>query len=1353
MEDAGIIAALLAFLDTLPAGFGCGPREQLAVRELVLRLIAGGEKRADPAQWKTLIGPLVCGDPDQQREFYDRFDEWIASRTVSPPPPPPPPESPRRWIALAAATLLVCGLFGGGAWYKSRNRPKTVAVVQPLSSEPATPPVPTNQLQGTVRAPDGHPLGNATVWIPFGIETPQYPKVATDARGSFTITLTSAPADNVPGTLSLRDKPLVLRYGGVVTSVSFSPDGSRLATDTVKGAVIRDTITGKEIVTTGEHSDSVWSVSFSPDGQRLATGSEDKTAKIWDAAIGKELLTFRGHSGSIEAVAFSPDGRTLATASEDSTAKTWDAATGKEIRTFQGHSGPVRAVAFSPDGRTLATAGTDKTAKIWDAATGKEILTLRGHLGAIRAVAFSPAGRTLATASFDNTAKIWDAATGKEMLTLQGHSDNLYSVAFSPDGRNVATASADKTAKIWNAATGKDVLTLRGHTNVVRAVAFSSDGRRFATASTDDTVRLWSLSATPPASSAAVPPAGLTLLITHADYEPAYVENAAPGVFSAIKLGPLKAAQRVLTFAPNPPRPPRRFPRSVSFALALLPLSLAFLLFRRQRKRDQQRKAFLDQWETHLDLEPVRVHTRSEEDDLFQGVEVATLARELRRRRPEPTSQLAVESTVRATAARAGLFTPVRRQRFGAREYLVLLESKGGRDQQAHLWTCLLDRLAAQEVWLDRYSFSGDPRVCEVSHAHRGWVRLEEIAALHPRHELWIVSTAQRFFEPTSRQPAPWVPALARWPERAVLSLAGGSAEDREQLAALGFTMAGASVAGLAELNNDAAHPPGQGPPASYPLLLDADESRWLQGQAPAGESGARELRSLDRQLRAWLGGNGYRCLLACAVYPGLAWNLTLHLALALIPAEEREQTLARLVRLPWFRHGRMPQWLRAFFTEKLDPDEASRVLALLRDFLERKSRPDAGLAPGLEFARREIAADLRAQHKPPTRDYVFLSFLLHRKPRLRDLEAPAWLRRLFFPQGLPVLRLRRELWLALGLLVGGFVYWGAERLAWPPPPKVAPEWRETDRPAVRAAEPVNQLSARALEIAAARLGQPADAAFASLVFDQAVAFANPRGVAQAGPAQPGAIFTPSSAGAAPALVEQVAEGGLIVFESLKGKLSRIFRPASEMAGTFSEIPEALRPAPTVFRRPGDILLELPRLAAWTRDSGDPALGPGCNPPNPKEDGFGTTLTPSGTGLLFGSASNTADCCKCVRRGTTIRLPAPVTNKGLLLQGSFTATRGARDPYSVGSVRVDLLSKKALVGSVTLVAEHRENNNCFGLPSKEVILKSGAPFSISLQSMSILDWREIDEITIYLQGYACISGTNAVTLSNLTLSH
>jgi hypothetical protein len=182
---------------------------------------------------------------------------------------------------------------------------------------------------------------------------------------------------------------------------------------------------------------------------------------------------------------------------------------------------------------------------------------------------------------------------------------------------------------------------------------------------------------------------GVNFLVTHPDYEPAYIEHASRSL--TIRLGPLKATQRVLVRMPNAPSPQRRYPRWVSFVLALVPLSAALAAFWWQRKRDRERKAFLEQWETHLDFEPIRVHTRSEEEDLFQAAEVATLARELRRRRPEPTSQLAVESTVCKTVERGGIFTPVRRQRQGSREYLVLLESKGGRDQQASFWNCLLE--------------------------------------------------------------------------------------------------------------------------------------------------------------------------------------------------------------------------------------------------------------------------------------------------------------------------------------------------------------------------------------------------------------------------------------------------------------------------------------------------------------------------------------------------------------------------------------------------------------------------------------------------------------------------------------
>jgi WD40 repeat protein len=71
------------------------------------------------------------------------------------------------------------------------------------------------------------------------------------------------------------------------------------------------------------HANGVRSISFSPDGKRLATGSEDRLVKIWDADTHQELITFKGHSDHVYSVAFSPDGRTLATGSRDKTAQIW----------------------------------------------------------------------------------------------------------------------------------------------------------------------------------------------------------------------------------------------------------------------------------------------------------------------------------------------------------------------------------------------------------------------------------------------------------------------------------------------------------------------------------------------------------------------------------------------------------------------------------------------------------------------------------------------------------------------------------------------------------------------------------------------------------------------------------------------------------------------------------------------------------------------------------------------------------------------------------------------------------------------------------------------------------------------
>ena len=149
----------------------------------------------------------------------------------------------------------------------------------------------------------------------------------------------------------------------------------------------------------------------------------------------------RGIRARSVSVSWSPDGKRLATGSEDGTAKVWDAAGGRELLTLKGHTGQVWSVSWSPDGTRLATGSEDGTAKVWDAAGGRELLTLKGHTGRVRSVSWSPDGTRLATGSADGTAKVWDAAGGRELLTLKGHTGRVRSVSWSPDGTRLATGS------------------------------------------------------------------------------------------------------------------------------------------------------------------------------------------------------------------------------------------------------------------------------------------------------------------------------------------------------------------------------------------------------------------------------------------------------------------------------------------------------------------------------------------------------------------------------------------------------------------------------------------------------------------------------------------------------------------------------------------------------------------------------------------------------------------------------------------------------------------------------------------------------------------------------------------------
>ena len=286
-------------------------------------------------------------------------------------------------------------------------------------------------------------------------------------------------------------------HTGDVNSVSFSPDGTTLASGSSDGKVkLWDVATGTNIATLHGHWTPVTSVSFSPDGTTLASAADydvffgDGEVKLWDVATRENIATLEGYATS---VSFSSDGTTLASGSDD--VKLWDVATRENIATLEGYA---TSVSFSPDGTLLASGSSGGKVKLWDVATRENIATLEGHTSYVRFVSFSPDGTTLASCGrglrFDEV-KLWDVATRENIATLSEDWDDIRSVAFSPDSKLIASGG-DKlfgkgAVKLWDVTTQEYIIAFE--VNDITSVAFSPDGTLLASGSTKGKVKLWNI--------------------------------------------------------------------------------------------------------------------------------------------------------------------------------------------------------------------------------------------------------------------------------------------------------------------------------------------------------------------------------------------------------------------------------------------------------------------------------------------------------------------------------------------------------------------------------------------------------------------------------------------------------------------------------------------------------------------------------------------------------------------------------------------------------------------------------------------------------------------------------------------
>jgi eukaryotic-like serine/threonine-protein kinase len=326
------------------------------------------------------------------------------------------------------------------------------------------------------------------------------------------------------------------RHGGPIFAVTFTADGTRIATGSYDTACRIWRV--PDLGTVGssmEQRGHVWDVAFNPAGTLLASAADDNTARVWDVVKFERHGDTLPHPKPVRAVAFSPDGRSLLTGCEDNAARIWQLGDDSTIGVPMNHSAETRMLAARPDGKAIATAGPDGVIRLWDALTTRLIAKYQDReprntrfelafdragtmlaLGAIdgavrrfsaatlepiepviqmggwvRRVAFSPDGSTLVAGDNQGRIGFWDAKSAAPLAPPAATQHAVTGLAFNPDGTRLAVCHAEGEARIWDMTRFQPIGERMRHTASIHTATFSPDGTRLATASYDKTARIW----------------------------------------------------------------------------------------------------------------------------------------------------------------------------------------------------------------------------------------------------------------------------------------------------------------------------------------------------------------------------------------------------------------------------------------------------------------------------------------------------------------------------------------------------------------------------------------------------------------------------------------------------------------------------------------------------------------------------------------------------------------------------------------------------------------------------------------------------------------------------------------------
>ncbi|MGF1537387.1 MAG: WD40 repeat domain-containing protein, partial [Elainellaceae cyanobacterium] len=360
------------------------------------------------------------------------------------------------------------------------------------------------------------------------------------------------------------------------------------------------------------------------------------------------------------------------------------------------------------------------------------------------------------------------------------------------------------------------------------------------------------------------------------------------------------------------------------------------------------------------------------------------------------TRQLAntqdVDQKIQASLKRGGWFTPVYGYRQVIPEYLVLIDRASYADHLAKLVETLVQQLRQEGVYATRYYFDSDARVCYPDVQAGLPQALETLARQHREKRLVVVASAETFYSSQTGEAVLWLEELQGWEQRAILVPNSAETWGRwefglaSQFIVLPLTPQGIVTLAMVFRHGSATYSLTSDA-APFPETLAMRPQRWLERHAPKPEEG----RQMLAELSTYLGETGLYWFAACAVFPELHWSITVYLGNVLQDGNGqpllKSDPLTKLARLPWFRQGYIPDWLRQYLVVNLSSKLNKAIHQAFQQLMVTAVQGAVGplqlqIAQQYQKSLSNLTNPLlrllswRAEEAAPLKDYIFVDFM-----------------------------------------------------------------------------------------------------------------------------------------------------------------------------------------------------------------------------------------------------------------------------------------------------------------------------------------------------------------------------------------